>query len=1082
MSRPEGRKERKLVTVLFADMVGFTALAEPLDPEDVEAILEPYHTRLRSELQRFGGTVEKFVGDAVVAVFGAPVAREDDPERAVRAALAIRDWAAGEGGELEVRIAVNTGEVLLTLDADADSGEHFATGDVVNTASRLQAAAPVNGILVGEVTYRATRRVIEYREHEPVLAKGKAEPIRVWEALAAPPRLRAVRRELTPFVGRQRELDILLDALARAREERGPQLVTVMGVPGIGKSRLIEELGKAAEPDPELTWRQGRSLSYGEGVTLWALGEIVKAQAGILETDAVETAEGRLRRAVADLLADDGERRWVETHLRPLVGLGSEPEAGEERRHEAFVAWRRFFEALAEQQPLALVFEDLHWADDGVLDFLDHLVDWASGVPILIVATARPELFVRRPGWGGGKTNAVTISLSPLSDEQTARLVNALLARAVMPAEVEDVLLERASGNPLYAEEFVRLFTEHSEPRPPVPEAVQGIIAARLDTLQREEKELLQSAAVVGDVFWAGAVATLGKGERAEVEQRMHTLERKEFVRRRPRASVAAETEFAFSHALIREVAYDQITRARRAEKHSLAAKWIDSLGRPDDHAELIAHHCLRALEYGRPATQETIAAAERARGALREAGDRALALYAYAAARRFYEQALEVSPTEDAERPALLFRRAKAVLWGGDNTRVDLFEQARDALLAVGDRVGAAEAETLGALALRASGRAIDALEAAQSAAALLAGAAPSPVKAYVLANLARYLNLVADRREEAIESASTALRMAEELKRDDVKAHALNTIGMARVADGDASGIEQLEESLGLALGHGSPFELARVYNNLAAGYVAVGRLEQASATAAAVIEMREQYGLPTRWEQQLLAMYDVLRGGWERATQNIAELLAPGHAEPLREAHLRGLDAILSLARDDVEAAAAQCECALELTRGQQQDARASGSLRWLLFVRAEIALAENRPAAAHELVDAALALSARTYPNDWIVLALLLADLGRAQDVVLEAASARTSDPWAQVAAAIARGQLEQAADRLADIGARPLEAAVRLRAASALVEEGQRAEAAEQLQKALAFYRSVGATRYIREAEALLTETTSAARR
>ena len=290
--------------------------------------------------------------------------------------------------------------------------------------------------------------------------------------------------------------------------------------------------------DRLVTWRQGRSLPYGEGVSYWALGEMVKAQAGVLETDAPDEAARKLREAVERLVADETEAAWVETHLGPLAGLAGDDETAD-RRGEAFAAWRRFFEALAEQRPVVLVFEDLHWADDGLLDFVDHLVDWLTDVPVLVVASARPELLARRPTWGGGKPNATTISLAPLSNDETATLVHALLEQSVLPAEVQSALLEPAGGNPLYAEEFVRLVAERGHEGAELPESVQAIIAARLDALEREDKELLQDAAVVGKVFWSGALAGIGKRERFDVEQRLHALERRELVRRERRSSVA---------------------------------------------------------------------------------------------------------------------------------------------------------------------------------------------------------------------------------------------------------------------------------------------------------------------------------------------------------------------------------------------------------------------------------------------------------------------------------------------------------------------------------------------------------------
>ena len=450
-SRP--REERKVVTAVFVDLVGSTARAEQLDPEDVRALLRRYHETLRRELERYGGTVEKFIGDAVVAVYGAPTAHEDDPERAVRAALAARDSIAALNDrddtlDLHVRVGVATGEALVTLGARPSEGEGMAAGDVVNTAARLQSAAPVDGILVGERTYRATQREIAYRDAAPVTAKGKAEAIPVWEVVEARSRFGVdVVQTGAEHVGRERELARVLDA--------APEFVV---------------------------WRQGRSLPYGEGVTYWALGEMVKAQAGILESDPAEVVEAKLRATVGAAIGEPAEAGRVEAHLRPLVGLAGTGESGGEHG-----AWRRFFEALAEQNPVVLVFEDLHWADDGMLDFVDHLVDWATGVPLLVICTARPELLERRPAWGGGKRNALTVSLSPLSEPETARLIGTLLARSVLPAQAQSALLARAGGNPLYAEQFARMLLERGHEDLPLPENVQGIIAARLDGLEAED-------------------------------------------------------------------------------------------------------------------------------------------------------------------------------------------------------------------------------------------------------------------------------------------------------------------------------------------------------------------------------------------------------------------------------------------------------------------------------------------------------------------------------------------------------------------------------------------------------------------
>src|SRR4051794_12919119 len=403
------RQERKVVTVVFCDLVGFTGRAESMDPEDVRALLTPYHSHLRQEFERHGGTVEKFIGDAVVAVFGAPSAHEDDPERALRAALAIRDWSRNEGG-VELRIGVNTGAALVSLDVVAARGEGIVAGDVINTAARLQTAAPVGGILVGEQCHRATRDAILFADHEPIDAKGKTEPVRVWEALTVKRRLgsAAELRPQTPFVGRARELQVMRDAFERARDDREPQLLTLVAAAGSGKSRLVHELSRALDEDPaRITWREGRCLPYGEGITFWPLAEIVKAETGILDSDSSEVVAGKLAATVHELVpqADVG---WVESELRALIGFALQDPArpGQEKM---FAAWRRFLEAVAERGPSVFVVEDLQWADDGLLDFIDELLDWTTGLPLVLIATARPELLARRPSWGGGKTNSVTM-------------------------------------------------------------------------------------------------------------------------------------------------------------------------------------------------------------------------------------------------------------------------------------------------------------------------------------------------------------------------------------------------------------------------------------------------------------------------------------------------------------------------------------------------------------------------------------------------------------------------------------------------------------------------------------------------
>src|SRR6266511_2216720 len=448
-------EERKIVSVLFCDLVGFTAASEQQDPEDVRARIRPYHARLRREIERYGATVEKFVGDAVMAVCGAPVAHEDDAERAVRAGLAILDAIvelneADPGLDLQVRVGINTGEAVVALGARPERGEGIVTGDVVNTAARIQSAAPVNGVAVGEQTYRATSRVFEYEPLQPVSVRGKAEPLALWRAGAARARFGSdiSGQFKTPFVGRELEKPLLIGTFERAAQQRSVQLVTVVGEPGVGKSRLVAELAAYLDAKPGIArWRQGRCLPYGEGITFWALGEIVKAEAGILESDSAEVAAAKLDAALS---REDPERQWLLQRLAPLVGLEAPPA----ERQELFTAWRRYFEGLAAVGPRVLVFEDLHWADEALLAFLEYLAEWSQGVPLLVVCAARPELYERRPGWGAGLRNATTINLSPLSDGETAQLVSRLISASVLTEELRRAIIDRAGGNPLYAEEF----------------------------------------------------------------------------------------------------------------------------------------------------------------------------------------------------------------------------------------------------------------------------------------------------------------------------------------------------------------------------------------------------------------------------------------------------------------------------------------------------------------------------------------------------------------------------------------------------------------------------------------------------
>ncbi len=1070
---PAAREERKVVTVLFCDLVGFTARAEQLDPEEVRAVLRPYHDRVRSELERRGGTVEKFIGDAVVALFGAPTAHEDDPERAVRAALAIRDFAAEEG--LELRIGITTGEALVSLGASPSEGEGMASGDVVNTAARLQSGAPVNGILVDDTTYRATRGTVEYDGARTIEAKGKSSPISVRRALQvrSRPGVDVVHDTRSELVGREQEVGLLRDALGRARVSRASQLVTVVGVPGIGKSRLVHELRRIVDADPDLiTWRQGRCLAYGDGVTLWALGEIVKAQAGIHERDPPELAAEKIRSSVADVLGDSTDGPWIESNLLALVGLAGESELGGDGRGQAFAAWRHYFEAMAEQRPLVLVFEDLHWADESLLDFVDELVDWVSEVPLLVVGTARPELLERRPGWGGGKLNATTLALRPLSDDQTALLLARLLGRPVLAADEQQSLLERAGGNPLYAEQFADLFLERGATGDlPLPETLQGVIAARLDGLTPAEKDLLRDAAVVGKVFWVGSLSR----DAEEAGATLHALERKGFVRRQRRTSVEGEDELAFAHALVRDVAYGQIARAERADKHRHVAKWIESLGRPEDHAEMLAHHWRSALELARASGKDDPELARHARVALHEAGDRAFSLNTFRAAARYYSEALELCPVDELH-PELVFKRAHALFLAGDERSVEELEAARDTLVTAGRREDAAEAEAFLAQLHWFRGEQAKVFPHVHAAEALVADVPPSPGVARVLAWSARYRFLAGDL-EDGLRRAEEALAMADRLGLDDLRVHALTTIGSAKEFSGDTSGRRDLERAVEVGRNANS-VTVAGALNNLAVvlDMSDIDRVREVQDQALSEAERVGDAPLMRFLRGNQIAAYWIL-GDWDRAMAIADEFIAECEdgSPHILEGTTRLFRGYMKLARAQRDDALEDFATGLQRARERTGD---PGDMVAALIRNAWASLRVGRvPEARAFFSEAQPLLRENPHARPW-ALAEVALELGETAGVreVLDTLPPSTGQ---RAMLAVLDGDDEQASELYASASNRLFEAEARLRAAERLLAAGRSGEGEAQLGRALAFYRSVGASLFVERGEALLRNARSA---
>jgi hypothetical protein len=878
----------------------------------------------------------------------------------------------------------------------------------------------------------------------------------VWEAVAARARFGSdVEQKLrTPLVGRERERGMLADALARARTEESAQLVTLVGVPGIGKSRLVAELFQILEAEAELTnWRQGRSLPYGERVSFWALGEIVKAHAGILESDDAATAEEKLVAMVGTLSEDEREREWLERHARPLLGLEGAERA---EREEAFAAWRRLLEAVAEQRPLVLVFEDLHWADDGLLDFVDHLADWATTVPLLIVATARPELLDRRPGWGGGKRNAFTLSIGALTDEETAVLLQRLLDRAVLDADAQQAVLQRAEGNPLYAEEYARMLAERNGGDLPLPETVQGLIAARIDGLAPEEKALLQDASVIGKVFWPGALA--GADDRV-----LHALERKEFIRRDRRSSLAGETQYAFLHALVRDVAYGQIPRAERADKHRRAAEWLASLAgdRAEDHAEMLAHHYREALTLSKAAGLDTTTLRGPAQHAFSDGARRALALGAGAAAHELALEALAITSPDDPERAELQLLAGYGARMIGSDDMPELLEPAIEAFAARGDPGRASEAAVLLASDYFYRGE-IERNREARDRALEFARLGPASASvARPLASISRSYAVLDRDFDAALALAREALAVADEVGDDEIASIALNTIGMARVYSGDAAGIADLEQSVERAERSGSVFNHHSALNNLANTLWVVGRLAEGSARIREARALCERHGFASAlaWNDAELLLDAYYRGDLETLVSGGAEFLdRETGSVGYQNRAIRATRSTALLARGQVEAAAADAEQALASMRETGPDAQ----LAPYLLTAATLTLrAAGRESDAESLL---AELKTQSYFEEIYEVPLHLVELGRG-DEYLALTDGSPGHRWQEAGRAAAAGELARASELYGAIGARFAEAWAGLLAA----ERGD----ASRLDAALAYFEEQRATPYVQRCRALL---------
>jgi class 3 adenylate cyclase len=650
--RGSAREERRLVSVIFVDMVGFTARAERLDPEEVQELLRPYHDVVRSEIESFGGVVEKFIGDAVVGVFGAPVAYGDDAERAVRAGLAVRDAIAAMDEadprlDLKVRVAVNTGEALVIVDARPALGEAMVAGDVVNTAARLQSAAPVGAVLVGEETYRATKDALLYAPTAPVEAKGKEAPVPTWVALRET-RTPGERSVAGPLIGRDPELDMLLGAWERVAAERTPHLVTVIGPAGVGKTRLgVEFAGMVRERGGRPV--RGRVLPYRESTAYSALAFQLKQLCGIFETDSVEAALEKLESTVCKLVSP-AEARDVVSHLAIVLGL--DPEGTIADRETLFFSIRTFIEAVAADQPTLLVFEDLHWADEALLELVSMLAARLRDLPVLVLALARPDLLDLRPDWGGGLLAHMALQLRPLDAEAATQLATHRLAEGGYGENLDRAadLAAVADGNPLFIEQLAATVVESGNPSAPLPTTIREIIAARLDALPVGERAVLLNAAVAGRVFWRGALERMIP-DPGTLSSALSELERRDLIARQTVSAFEGQQQFTFRHVLVRDVAYELLPRTVRQERHREAALFFEEVGgEGGEVGAALARHWRDAGDSAK-AIEYLVQSAEGAEHGW--AKERAAALY---------REALQLVPeTDAARRRALTLRVALA-------------------------------------------------------------------------------------------------------------------------------------------------------------------------------------------------------------------------------------------------------------------------------------------------------------------------------------------------------------------------------------------------------------------------------------
>ncbi len=944
---PASVAERRVVSILFADLVGFTTFAEGRDAEDTRELLSRYFDLSHDVIARYGGTVEKFIGDAVMAVWGAPTAHEDDAERAVRAGLELVDAVRTLGPGIEARAGVLTGEAAVTLGA---TNEGMVAGDLVNTASRLQSVAAPGTVLVGEATQRAASMAVVFEEAGDQALKGKVSPVPAWRALRIVAERGGRNRSESleaPFVGRDDELRQIKDLFHATGRDRRARLVSVIGPAGIGKTRLAWELLKYIDGLVDTVWfHDGRSPAYGEGISFWALGEMVRRRAGLLETDDEQTTRAKIGEMLAEHVPDEVERRWIEPALLALLGVEAAPGGSE----QLFAAWRTFFERLAATAPVVLVFEDHHYADSGLLDFVDHLLEWSRNVPIYVVTLARPDLLEKRPDWGAGKRNFTSLYLEPLSEVAMRELLAGLVPG--LPVTAVTAILERAGGIPLYAVETVRMLVadgrlaiDEGVYRPvgdlttlAVPETLTALIASRLDGLPADDRALISDAAVLGQSFTLAGLSAVSGTAEADLEPRLRALVRREILLLESDPRSPERGQYSFVQALIREVAYNTLAKRDRKVRHLAAARYFESL-ETDEIAGGLAGHYL-AAHANAAEGPEADALAGQARIALRGAAERAIALGSYDQAVTFLRAALSVT-TEPAETAELLQRAGDVASQAGRHDEAEAFLlRATDLYREREDRMATARAIAALGKALLSARRTAEALALLEPAVVEFVDLGDPPTLATLHGQLARACMLTGDN-GRAVEMADRALDVAEHA---DLVALLSDTLITKGSALGDLGRIQEgigvIETGERLARSAGLVAILLRGINNRT--------VYQAEIDPVAVLDaFTEGLALSRRMGQRYWSfgfsvgiVYECYRlGEWDRAGAVLAEALAEGPAPTDRISLLTNGALVPAFRGDEIEDVLAEIAALI----GTRTDASLVGNAR---ETRGAAALAAGR----------------------------------------------------------------------------------------------------------------------------------------